>query len=184
MNEVLSTIKNRRSVRKYKPEQISEENLKLILEAGIYAPSAHNQQPWHFTVIQNPELLKNINNVVREGMAKSEVDWIRKMGSNPDFQVTYDAPTLIVVAGKADGIAGKTDCSAAIQNMLLAAESLGIGSVWLGLMRFYFDNEQELSGLGIPEGYVPYYGVSFGYSANDKKMPAPRRNTEVVNYIR
>ncbi len=184
MNEVLSTIKNRRSVRKYKSEQISEEDLKLILEAGIYAPSAHNQQTWHFTVIQSPELLRNINNIVREGMANSEVEWIHKMGSNPDFQVTYDAPTLIVVSGKADGIAWQTDCSAAIQNMLLAAESLGIGSVWLGLLRFYFNNEQELPGLGIPEGYVPHYGVSFGYNANEKKLPAPRRNLEVVNYIR
>lgn len=183
MNEVLKVIKSRRSVRNYKQDQINKENLDLIIEAGIYAPTAHNDQPWHFTVIQNEELLKNINEKSKKLMAKSDIEWIKQMGLNPKFQVTYNAPTLIVVSGREDAMAWVTDCSAAIQNMLIAAESLNIGSVWLGLLKFFFEQEDEIKKLGIPEGYKPFYGVALGYNANEKKQAAPKRNMDVVNYI-
>ncbi len=184
MNDVLKTIKSRRSVRKYTQEQISQEELDLILEAGIYAPTAHNNQPWHFTVIQNKELLHDINETVRQEMAASNDEWTRKMGLNPAFQVTYDAPTLIVVSGRKDGIAWQADCAAAIQNMLIAAESLHIGSVWLGLVRFFLHKEDKVKKLGIPENYEPYYSAVFGYSANENEQIAPKRNIDVVNFIR
>lgn len=182
MNEVLKVIKNRRSVRSYRHEQISQEDLDLIIEAGIYAPTAHNDQPWHFTVIQNRELLQHINEKAKELMAKSDVEWIQKSGSNPDFQLTYNAPTLVIVSGRKNAMAWEADCAAAIQNMLIAAESLNIGSVWLGLLRFFFEQEDEVGKLGIPEGYQPYYGVAFGFKA--KEQVAPKRNVDVVNYIR
>jgi len=184
MNDILKTIKSRRSIRKYMKEQISQEELDAILEAGIYAPTAHNDQPWHFTVVQNQELLHDINEKVRKEMAASDNEWVKKTGSNPAFQVTYDAPTLIVVSGRKDAIAWQVDCAAAIQNMLIAAESLNIGSVWLGLLRFYFQKEVEVSRLGIPENYQPYYGVAFGYKSNGNEQVAPKRNTDVVNYVR
>ena len=184
MTEILDIIKSRRSVRKYSPDQINQLELDKILEAGVFAPSAHNQQPWHFTVIQNPELLESINLIVREAMAKSDVEWVRKTGSNPGFKVTYDAPTLVIVSGRKDGIASITDCSAAIQNMLIAAESMGIGSVWLGLMRFLFDKPEEVAKLHIPDNYQPFYGVSFGYRVEGHVQPVPKRNFNVVNYIR
>lgn len=184
MSDVLEVIKSRRSVRRYKPDQISQENLDKIVEAGIYAPTAHNQQPWHFTVIQSPELLERINTYVREEMLKSKDEWVVKMASRPNFKVTYDAPTLIVVSGNRDGMAWRADCAAAIQNMLIAAESMEIGSVWLGLMRYFFANLEEMAKLDIPEGYEPYYGVSFGYKDYDVDLPAPKRNFNVVNYIK
>ncbi len=184
MREVLEVIKSRRSVREYKPDQISQESLEKIIEAGIYAPTAHNQQPWHFTVIQNTELLNRINTYVREEMCKSDSDWIKRMGSKPDFKVTYDAPTLVIVSAKQDAMAWGADCAAAIQNMLLTAESMDIGSVWLGLMRFYFANTKEMAELNIPEGYEPYYGVSFGHKADKRIQPAPKRKLDVVNYIK
>jgi len=184
MNKVLKVIKNRRSVRSYRQEQISQESIDLIIEAGIYAPTAHNEQPWHFTIIQNQELLRHINQKTREEMAKSEVAWIKNWGSNPDFYVTYNAPTLIIVSGRKDAMAWSVDCAAAIENMLLAAESLDIGSVWLGLLRFFFSQEAELSKLQIPDGYQAFYGVALGYKADEDKRPAPKRNLDVVNYIR
>lgn len=184
MNEVLKAIKSRRSVRKYKEEQISQESLDSIIEAGVYAPTAHNEQPWHFTIIQNKEMLQHINEKAKELMAKSDVEWIQKMGANPNFKVTYNAPTLIIVSGRKDAMAWSADCAAAIQNMLIAAESLDIGSVWLGLLRFFFQQEEEVAKLGIPEGYEPYYGVALGFKTRDKEQLAPKRNFDVVNYIR
>jgi Nitroreductase len=184
MNDVLKTIKSRRSVRKFKPEQIKQDELDLILEAAIYAPTAGNQQPWHFTVIRNQDVLRRINQTVKDEMSKSNVEWIKTTGSNPDFQVSYNAPVLIIVSGRKDGMAWQVDCSAAIQNMLLAAESLNIGSVWLGLSRFFFENnDAELLKLGIPEGYAPFYSAAFGYKADSAAAEAPNRNKDVVNYV-
>ncbi|WP_010233279.1 nitroreductase family protein [Clostridium arbusti] len=184
MNEVLKTLKNRRSVRSYLSEQIPEEDLQAILEAGIYAPTAHNDQPWHFTVIQSKEKIQYISDKSKELMAKSNTEWIKKMGLNPKINLMYGAPTLIIVSGRKDAVAPKVDCSAAIENMLIAAESLNIGSVWLGLVTFFFQLEDEVKKLGIPEGYEPYYGVAFGHKTTEKKMIAPKRNLDVVNYIK
>ncbi len=184
MNEVLKAIKSRRSVRNYKADQISKEDLDLIIEAGIYAPTAHNDQPWHFTVIQNSEMLDYINETAKEGMSKSDIEWVNKMGKNPNFHVSYHAPTLIIVSGKEEGMAWQTDCAAAIQNILLSAESLNIGSVWLGLVSFFYEHEGAAEKIGIPEGYKPFYAVALGYNASEKEQAAPKRNMNVVNYIR
>ena len=184
MRDILEIIKSRRSVRSFSTTQISQDSLDKIIEAGIYAPTAHNDQPWHFTVIQNEQLLQDINKITQEAMAESEVEWIKKMGSNPEFKVNYGAPTLIIVSGRRDGMAWNVDCSAAIQNMLLEAEDLDIGSCWLGLLRFYFANKKEVEKLGIPEGYEPFYGVALGYKAREKQQPAPKRKLDVVNYIK
>ncbi len=184
MSDIIEIIQSRRSIRSYKPDQISQESLEKIIKAGIYAPSAHNQQSWHFTVIQNPQVLDRINIAARASMLEAADGWVRRMAENPSFRVTYDAPTLIIVSGRQDALAWSTDCSAAIQNMLLAAESLGIGSVWLGLMRYYFSRVEEVEKLNIPDGYKPFYGVAFGYKSGDVSLPVPKRNTEVVSYIR
>lgn len=184
MNEILNAIKSRRSIRSYKHEQISQEKLDLILEAGIYAPTAHNDQPWHFTVIQNKEKIQYINDKSKELMSKSDIEWIKSMGINPKVNIIYNAPTLIIVSGRKDAMASLVDCSAAIENMLIAAESLNIGSVWLGLVRFFFDLKDEVEKLGVPENYEPYYGLALGYKADTKNLAAPKRNFNVINYIK
>jgi nitroreductase len=184
MNEVMKAIKGRRSVRAYAARQVSQEELDLIIEAGTYAPTAHNQQPWHFSVIQNEALLERVNETCRVGMAASGIDWMEAMASKPGFKVTYGAPTLVIVSGRKDALAMGADCAAAIQNMLLMAESLGVGSVWLGLVRFFAMGEGARGLIGIPEGFEYFYGVAFGYPADPKPRPAPRRNPDVVNYVR
>ncbi len=183
MNDVLRVIKSRRSVRSYTEEQIRQENLDAILEAGMYAPTAHNEQPWHFTIIQNQEMLNFMNDKTKEGMSASDVEWIKKMGSKPEFHVSYHAPTLIVVSVKENHLTwGSADCAAAVQNMMLAAKSLEIGSVWIGFYRFFFEQSQAVAKLNLPEGYVPLYAVAFGHSRTE--FAAPKRNANVVNYIR
>ena len=99
MNEVLETIKNRRSIRKYSSEQIKNEELDMILESAIYAPTGHNDQPWHFTVIQNKELIDEMSVESKKLMAESPVDWMAKMGRAENLHLFYNAPTVIVVSG-------------------------------------------------------------------------------------
>lgn len=183
MNIVLETIKNRRSIRKYHDLQIKDSELENIIEAGIYAPTAHNDQPWHFTVIQKKELILYMNDEAKKVMKTSDVDWIAKMGQSENFNIFYNAPTVIVVSGRRSAISPLVDCCAAIENMLLAAESMDIGSCWIGLAKFFFTNKDKADLLHIPEGYEPYYGVSFGYKATQNPM-APIRYKNVVNNIK
>lgn len=183
MNKVLENIKSRRSIRKYRSEQIKDEELEMILESAIYAPTGGNDQPWQFTVIQNKKLIDEMSAESKKVMANAPIDWMAQMGKSEHYHVLFHAPTVVIVSGKEDATSPLPDCCAAIQNMLLAAESIDIGSCWIGLARFFFENPENIEKLGIPEGYKPYYAVSLGYkgSSNNK---APERNTNVVNYIK
>lgn len=206
MNDVLETIKSRRSIRKYRSEQIKQEELDIILEAGIYAPSGHNDQPWHFTVIQNKKLIDQMDIETKKNMAKAPVDWVENMGKNEKYVLFHNAPTVIVVSGRKDAITPLIDSSAAVQNMLLAAKSLNIGSCWIGLAKFFFQNPENAekldlasffqtiiedmyipenaSKVNIPEGYEPYFAVTLGYPESAKDIPAPKRERNVVDYIK
>lgn len=184
MNEVLETIKNRRSIRRYLPEQIKDEELEILLEAAVYAPTGHNDQPWHFTVVQNKELIDEMSVEIKKIMANLPIDWIAKMGKSERLHVFYNAPTVIMVSAKKEGAATPLiDCSAAVQNILLAAESIGIGSCWIGFAKFFFQDPENLKKLDIPEGYEPHFAVSLGYKSLYDNL-APERNSNVVNYIK
>ncbi|MCM2267112.1 MAG: nitroreductase family protein [Elusimicrobiales bacterium] len=181
-NPVLDVIKSRRSIRKYLPDQLKDAELAAILEAAAYAPSAHNEQSWHFTVIRNRELLDRISLKAKELMAAQETEWIKEMGRNPEFHIFYKAPAAVIVSTRTGAMSPKVDCAAAIENMLLAAESLDIGSCWIGLARYYFTLKDELPLLNIPEGYEPFYAVALGYKAQRPVRALPRRKDQ-VNYI-
>lgn len=186
MNETLKVIQNRRSTRKFLEDQLKDEEIKAIIEAGIYAPSGHNKQPWHFTVVQKKEVLHQLNIDAKEIAKSFEDELIKKMGSNERFNIFYNAPTVIIVSGGEDGITTASDCAAATENMLLAAESIGVGSCWVGMVSLLFkgpEGSKYREQLGIPEGYEPYYAVALGY----KKLiavKAPERKENTVNYIK
>ncbi len=205
-NTVLKTIKNRRSVRKYQNKQIKQEELDIILETGIYAPTGHNDQPWHFTVIQDKELIDHMNTETKKNMANAPIDWLKNMGKNEKLHIYHNAPTVIVFSGRKDALAPLMDCSAAAQNMLLAAKSLNIGSCWVGLAKFFFQNPENAeklnlasffqtiiedmyipenaSKVNIPEGYEPYFAVTLGYPVTPNDISAPKRERDVVDYIK
>ncbi|MDD2805576.1 MAG: nitroreductase family protein [Elusimicrobiales bacterium] len=182
MNKILEVIKSRRSIRKYLPEPLKQAELDAILEAGLYAPSAHNDQPWHFTVIRDRALLDRISRLSKEGMVKSELDWMRAMGANAGLHIFYGAPAVVVVSMRKGALSPLVDCSAAIENMLLAAESLDIGSCWIGLARFWFNMKEEVKRLNLPEGYEPCYSVALGYKAQRPSKALPRRS-DAIAYI-
>ncbi|MFH1275754.1 MAG: nitroreductase family protein [Candidatus Woesearchaeota archaeon] len=184
MTQTLEIIKQRRSIRKYQLKQIREVELKKILESAIYAPSGRNQQPWYFTVIQNKELISYMGTKAKEMMSKSKEDWIAERGNDTNFNIFYNAPTIIIVSGRKEAYSPLTDCSAAIQNMLLTAESLNIGSCWVGLVSHFFTLKEEVQKLNIPDGYDPYYAVCLGYKDISFKIITKERKKDVVNYIR
>ncbi|WP_371379701.1 nitroreductase family protein [Sporomusa aerivorans] len=185
-NEVLATIKKRRSIRAFQEKQITEEELQTVLEAARYAPSAGNQQLWHFTVIQDQQLLAELNVSAKAGAAVIDNEHIQQLAKNEKFNIFFGASTVVLVSGKEDGLEIESDCAAATQNMLLAAESIGLGSCWVDLTLFAFLGEKSeyyKEKLGVPAGYRPFSSVVLGYKKVEA-VNAPHRKEDVVNYIR
>ena len=175
--DVLKAISGRRSHRAYQAEQLSEEVLSAILKAGLEAPSARNQQPWHFSVVQNAKLIQAIHDEAAAVMGKGGSPRF----TDPDFQIFYHAPTVIFLFGEKAFPWTQVDCGIAVENMALAAEGLGIGSVILGLPKpaFMGDKADELRArLGCPEGYDFVVALALGY-ANDEKAPHDLREEKI-----
>ncbi len=119
MNLVIEGIKNRRSTRSFKKEQISEEALQEILQCGLLAPSGMDEQGIHFSVIQDADILNELKQMVKR-----------------DF--IYGAPTLIVVHCDKDYRYAMSDGSAALENMYIAANALGLGACWINQMKDHY----------------------------------------------
>jgi nitroreductase len=185
MNETLKTIASRRSIRQFKQEQIKDSELHSILEAGLQAPSGHNDQPWFFSVIQNKDLIKELSDGSKEEMKKSDIDWMVTVGKNERLNIYYNAPTIIIVAGRKDAVTPMADVCGAIQNMLIAAESLNIGACWIGFTKYNFTKEEEYKKVKIPDDYEVYYGIALGYKVKgDTASPPARKYVKYFEVIK
>ena len=163
MKETVADIKNRRSVKEYKKEQISDAELMEVLEAGMNAPSGGNRQSAIFIVVQN-----------REWIDKLCVLNARIAGAPEGWDVFYGAPTVIVVAASTETADAVKDGSLAIGNMLNAAYALGLGARWINRADGMLEDElgkQLLKEAGYEGDYVGVGNVILGYPAGD--FPAP-----------
>ena len=169
MNPIIDAIKCRRSIRQYQLRQIEDEKLEKILDAAIYAPSGHNLQRWNFLVIQDKEKIDELDQRIKKCMLESKIPRAVELGNNPKYKILHNAPTIVIVSGdevtsNPNGNFGPiAECSAAIQNMLLAAFSLGIASCWIGFAQYLFAHPEKMLDIPIPIGYKQYYCVCLGY---------------------
>ena len=185
MNDTISTILKRRSIRVYKPDQVDDETLELILEAGRYAPSAMNQQPWHFTIVRDRSLLDKLETSCKTVFLESDVEALREVARRDDFSVFYHAPMLVIVTGDTNALAPQYDCTLAMQNMMLASASLGIGSCWMHSIMMLHATEKGKTvfrelGIVFPDRHQPYAAAVFGYSAVPLPGPEPRKSGSVT----
>jgi nitroreductase len=168
--DVLTAIRTRRSIRRYTADKIDDQALHTILDAGFCAPSASNKRPWHFLVIRDKATLELI------------------AGAHPYAKMMTAADCCIVVCGD-EAIQASVgllveDCSAAIQNMLLAAHGLGIGAVWCGLYGGRGDRHLEFAELlEIPAGMLTIGMIAFGYP-DETKSATDRFESSRVHYER
>ena len=177
MNQVLDVISSRRSHRAYADTPLTEEQIRLLLKAGAESPSAVNRQPWHFSVVRDQQLLDEINAETRAAMLKKAVGARSPRFADESFHVFYRAPCVIFISGDPQNPYSQIDCGIAVQNIVLAAESLGLGTVILGLPRDAFTGDRRdefCRRLCFPEGYVFEIAVSVGIPA-DAKEPHPVR---------
>jgi len=165
--DAIEAILSRRSIRKYKKQPISAELIKKFLDVGMSAPSAGNEQPWHFIIIDDPLILSKI----------------------PSFhnhaKMLKDASVAILVCSdmNLDNHKGMwiQDCAAATENILIAINAEGLGAVWLGI----YPRDERITGckglLDLPENIIPFSLISIGFPA--EKLPkANRYNEERIHY--
>lgn len=172
MNEVMKNILTRRSIRSFKADAVPEELLEQILQAALYAPSAMNRQQWQFTVI-----------VGAENREKLAVPMRRALGNqNYNF---YEPPVLILASNKKSNRNGMLDTGCAMENMFLAAHSLGLSTVWINQLGDVGDDpevREVLTSFGVPEDHAVLGTVALGYA--DGEIPAARERTGVVKIVK
>lgn len=167
--EAMEMLLNRRSVRKYKSEQIKKEELEAVIEAGRYAPTGMNRQPGLFIAIQDKETRQKVSEINREIMGSS---------SDP----FYGAPTIVLVLVKADAATGVCDGSLMLGNMMNAAHALGLGSCWINRIKETFEREDGkalLKEWGMEGEYIGVGSIALGY-AEGELPPAKARTSQVV----
>lgn len=174
--DVLEAILNRRSIRSYQKEQITPKQRDLIIEAGRFAPSGGNNQTTHFLVIQNEAVLNRLKSLAEQEFAKMEItpgmyqslaNSIRQSKAG-GYDFLYGAPTLVLTANRKGYGNAIADCAAALENMMLAAYALGIGSCWINQLRWLNKNPAVLAyltELGLAENELVWGGLALGYPA-------------------
>ena len=175
---VYEVIMTRRSIRDYKEEPVCREQMAKILEAGIYAPSAINMQPWAVRVVDNKEFI--------DGVTAIAVASNPKIAEQPGFRNLFrNAPTVAFIACPEESYSGEYDCGLLSQNMMLSAWSMGIGSCCLGSVVPVMNMEEAkpyMERLQLPEGYKLLVGIAFGYPAQDAPA-APERDASKAFYV-
>jgi nitroreductase len=156
----INNIMTRTSIRQYTDEPVSKADIETMLRAGMAAPTAVNRQPWHFVVINSKEKLAEL------------------AGDNPRGGMLKKAPLAIVVCGNMDkALPGQgngfwvQDCSAATENILLAANAIGLGAVWTGLYPDVNRAGAVAKVLKLPETFIPLCTIVIGHPA---EQPAPK----------
>jgi nitroreductase len=183
VNEVVKAILERRSVRDFTIESVTEEDLQILLECARYAPSANNTQNWHFTAIRDPEIIGKVNGWIAEEIRESGNPGLQGILERTGGKVFRNAPCVILVSTEKQDRFGIINASAATQNILLAAQSLGLGSCWIGTVGILGTSaraDQYASQLRIPEGYAPFFGVTLGHKAPAHVEPPARKEGVVT----
>lgn len=191
----IETILTRRSTRSYSSAPVEKEKLEKIIEAGRYAPSGGNNQTNHFIVVQNPEVLKKLAELAQNAFAKMEIT--EKTYSSLKSSIMqskkggyvfyYHAPVLIIVANQKNYGNNIADCSVAVENMMIAANSLDLGSCWINQIHWLTEEPsmlKYLQELGLKENERVYSSMIIGYPKSADGKPnrnlLPRKGNEVT----
>ncbi len=170
--DIAAAISGRRSTREYQKRVPDENLIRSLIEAATLAPNAVNEQPWTFTVVRDQAVLNQLSadakahllaTMAPAGAAGVRAEHFRVRLDNPDFQIFYHAPALIVISGNAPGSYIVEDCALAAQNLMLMAHSMGLGSCWIGLAQSHLNTPDGRKTLGLPGSWVPVAPIIVGY---------------------
>ncbi len=196
VNPVLDNIYRRRSVRNYKPDPVPDEVLLELIKAGIYAPSARNQQAWRFIVVTDKtevdryadrakQLWKNslaFRAVSILGIGGRDIQRYVRMMKTPALHLFHHAPAVIFIFAPKGRLVAE-DCACAAENMMLSARSLGLGSCWIGLAGPLGKDKKTLNELKVPGGYRLMATLVFGYPSNEDQKTPKRNEDVIINWV-
>lgn len=179
-NLVIETIMARRSIRKYKEMPVGRDTMQVILECGINAPNAINRQAWEIRVVDDAQWLSGLSDIVAESSPM-----VAKMASEPGYRNAFrNAPTVVFIGHDTSFSYSPVDCGLMGENMILAAWSMGVGSVVLGSPVSFF-KVPEAAGyyedLDFSEGYELLYCIAFGYA--DESPDAKPRDVNKIKFL-
>ena len=172
MSNLMQIIKSRRSTRAFKPELPPKDQIMQLVEAAGWAPSGMSKYLWHFTVVYSAEKSLKLAKAVAEADNRG-----------PDYNF-YGAPVNIIISYKRDEHHAFVDGAAAMENLLLMATELGLGTCWINQLRPLTDDpaiRPLLTQLGVPEDYIVIGSIALGYAAKET-APAPRKEG-IINII-
>ena len=186
-NEILNCIHERRSTRRFTDQQISSEQLDALLDAAIWAPSGSNSQSWLFTAIQKRDVLLHLNELVREGFQHWVPDdnypaklAIKKVSQKESFNFYHQAPTLIIASNVPNYENAMADCALALENIFLAAQSLGLGSCYINHLHWLRNDlnvRAYLLELGIPKEHTICSSAAVGFKGAESTVPIRKEGT-------
>ena len=200
-NNLIKNIKERRSIRNYEDKKIDKDTLKEIIQAGKYAPSATDDQPWKFIVITKEEMIQQLSQNIKQELKKI-LKWrhiikfkIKQLKNKETLKniffiafskkdmIFYNAPALVLIVTKKKLFYDES-CACCAQNMMLAAHSMGIGSCWIGYASALGLNKKILKKIGIPEKYHISAAIIFGYPKEKNLRASIRKiSSDIIKWI-
>lgn len=171
MNAVLENIYSRRSIRSFESQPVSREELEQIVKAAVWAPSGMNRQAWHFSVVANQEKIKELAEAIGNALGRDNYDM-------------YRPAAIIITSNEKENHLGEQDCACAMENMMLAAHSLGLGSVWINQGNMSCEDPKVrriFTELKVPETHKVYGIAAIGYPMAEGE--AKERKSGTVSYI-
>lgn len=173
MNKILENMMKRKSCRAFTEEPVSKQAIEEILTAAIYAPTGMNQQSWQFTVVQDREKIQHLAGTMKAAL-----------GMTKEYNM-YNPPVIILVSNEKDNTNGLADCACAMENMMLMATELNLGSCWINQLKTICDREEIreiLNSFHIPENHVVWATLSLGHAAVE--LQDKERNENAIVYVK
>lgn len=174
---------SRRAVREYRDESIGRPVLQKLIHAAIQAPSAVNEQPWLFTVVQDRARLALISRESKAHLLTAPpqnlaLHRLHELRDDPDFDIFYHAPVLIVIASATQGRWAVENCALAAENLMLAACAEGLGTCWIGLSQGWLATPEGKAALGLPADCLPVAPIIVG-RPRSPPLPVPRKEPQI-----
>ena len=186
---VLDAIYRRRATRSYTAAPVDDITVRALIGAAIQAPNAMHEEPWAFTVIQDRKLLRELSDAARvearkdlENQPAGHMKHRPKMLDDPDFNIFYNAGTLVIIWARPMGPFASADCWLAAENLMLAACGMGLGSCVIGLSLGALRLPEWKARLGVHERMTPVAPIILGV-ADQPPPPVPRKPPEILSWL-
>ncbi|MEZ4599864.1 MAG: nitroreductase [Syntrophotaleaceae bacterium] len=185
MDSLRALIQKRVTCRKFTDETLSREQITGLIQDAVWVPSGSNNQPWRFVVVTDKARMKAYSDAAKQ-------DWLDKLAScpyiqqyeeqlkNPNYNIFYDAPALIIIYGDSQAFWHVYDCSMVAYNLHLLAEEDGLGCCWIGFAHNLFSDPAVKKELGVPEGWELVAPIILGHPDGAGKKPTRRKPFDIT----